>query len=120
MDNKKITGINYLDELSPEDQREALKNIEEFRASLTEEQRMQRLQDSFEIIKQIRKEEPELTANLSDIEIAKAFVNSHHLEQMKQEMIEILERNGAHDAAQDLKKRRLGIDTLSVEFINEV
>jgi hypothetical protein len=115
---RRKTGIKWLDRLSNEEFEEAMKNLEMFRASLTPEERKERFNSSMQIIREIRAQEPQLTANLSDAAIGTSFVNSFDLDEMKRQMIEIFEKYKHFEDAADLRKRRLLVDTWNIELID--
>ena len=68
MSNK--TGLKYLDELSPSERKHAFENARQFHNSLNEEQRVQRLEVYYRMIREKRKANPFLMhKGISDEEI---------------------------------------------------
>lgn len=64
------TGLKYLDELSPSERKHAFENARQFHNSLNEEQRVQRLEVYYRMIREKRKANPLLMhKGISDEEI---------------------------------------------------
>lgn len=116
---KKKTGIDYLDRMSPEERKTAFRNLKIFHASKTPEERAATIAAVQEDIRKKRRENPLLTANMSDKDIARAHINSIDFEWMKQKLIELAERTGNYQMAADLKRRKLLVDTFEIKLKNE-
>ena len=109
------TGFNYLDELSPEERTTVIKQTKEYWNSLSQEQRTAHLATYHEAIREKMKEKGGL---ITQDEAAKEIINED-IPQLKQEAIEEATRNGRLDIAHDLRRRRLGVDTLEIFLFDE-
>jgi hypothetical protein len=117
---RKKTGLDFFDNLSDEDRELALKNMEIYRASLTQEERTKQFESLYRNIREIRKEYPEQSASMSDKDIMRAIANGVDLEKEKMKMVEIFERNGFHAEANYLKGKRLMIDCFKIDIRDDV
>jgi hypothetical protein len=109
------TGFNYLDELSPEERSTVIKQTREYWNSLTVEQRTAHLATYYEAIRNKIKEKSGL---ITQEEAIKEIINVD-IPLAKEEAIEELTRNGRLDVAHDLRRRRLGIDTLEIFLFDQ-
>lgn len=95
------------------ERKHAFENARQFHNSLTEEQRVQHLEVYYRMIREKRKANPLLMhKGISDEETIREIINVD-IPRIKQEAIEEAIRNGRPDIANDLRRRRLGVDTLN-------
>ena len=113
---KKKTGLTYLDELSKEERKQAFKNVREYWSSLTPEERTHSLDVYYTLIRENKKANCWRLMNVSDFDIMREIINVD-LPKVKEETIKELEQHGRFDIAQDLRERRIGVDTFAIKFI---
>jgi len=113
------TGFNYLDELSDEERALVFKQTKEFWDSLTVEQRSEYYDAYYTAIREKRRSNPLLMNNfVRDTEVAREILNVD-LPKVKQEAIAEADRNNNLLIAEDLRRRRIGVDTFAIEIIEE-
>ena len=110
------TGFDYLDNLSSDSERaEAFKNIREHWNSLTQEERVKALDTYYTLIREKMREKGGL---ITEQDAAREILNID-LPRAQQEAIEEAEKNGRYDLANELKRRRIGVDTFAIVLIDE-
>jgi hypothetical protein len=112
------TGFNYFDDLTEEEQKLALKRHRQFWDSLTVEQRTKCFDTYYRMIREKRLEDPGRFMNMTDEDISREIVNID-LPKARRAAIEEAERNGRFDIAEDLRRRRVGVDTFAIHLFDE-
>jgi hypothetical protein len=115
--NKK-TGINYLDELSPQERTQVFKQAKEHWNSLTVEQRTEHLAEYYKAIREKKRADGGRLMNVPDIDVVREILNVD-MPKQKQAAIEEAERNGRPDIAEDLRHKRLGVDLIEIRLFDE-
>ncbi|MDQ4066473.1 MAG: hypothetical protein M3114_02665 [Thermoproteota archaeon] len=116
--NNKKTGINYLDELSPQERTQVFKQAKEHWNSLTAEQRTEHLAEYYKTIREKKRADGGRLMNVPDIDVVREILNVD-MPKQKQAAIEEAERNGRPDIAEDLRRKRLGVDVLEIKLYDQ-
>jgi hypothetical protein len=108
--------LDLYDNLSPEERRIAIRNAKLYFRSLTPEQRAQ----NWELWRSYVREQRRLYDDdmITEREIANRLINEE-LPETVMAAIEEAEKNGRQDIAEDLKRRRFGIDTFEIVLTDE-
>lgn len=110
------TGFDYLDNLTSDSERaQAFKNIRGHWNSLTQEERVKALDTYYTLIREKMREKGGLT---TEQDAAREILN-FDLPRAQQAAIEEAEKNGRYDFANELKRRRIGVDTFAIVLIDE-
>jgi hypothetical protein len=115
--NKK-TGLKYLDEFSKEERKQAFKNMREYWSTLTPEQQTQHFDTYYTVIREKKKENDGRLMNASDFDVMREVINVD-LPKVRENAILEAEKNGRLDIAQDLRERRIGLDTFAINIVEE-
>jgi hypothetical protein len=116
--NNKKTGINYLDELSPQERAQVFMQAKEHWNSLTVEQRTEHLAKYYKTIREKKRADGGRLMNVPDIDVVREILNVD-MPKQKQAAIEEAERNGRPDIAEDLRHKRLGVDVLEIKLYDQ-
>jgi hypothetical protein len=111
----KKTGLTYLDELSKEERKQVFKNVREYWNSLTQEEQTRHYDIYYTAIREKKKADDGRLMNACDFDVMCEIIN-HDLPRIKQKAIQELEQNGEFAIAQDLRERRIGVDTFAIKF----
>jgi hypothetical protein len=113
--NKKNTGIDMLDNLSPEDRKLAIENSKKQWQSLTPEQKVMHLDLYYAMLQQEQREHGGMITN---IDAVNEFL-SKDLPAAQAAAVKEAEHNGRLDIEADLKRRRFGVHTFEIILIDE-
>jgi hypothetical protein len=116
--NNKKTGVNYIDELSPQERAQVFKQAKEHWNSLTVEQRTEHLAKYYKAIREKKRADGGRLMNVPDIDVVREILNVD-MPKQKQAAIEEAERNGRPDIAEDLRHKRLGVDVLEIKLYDQ-
>ena len=114
-EQKKTTGINFLDRLNPEDRKLAMANAKKHWDSLTPEQKVEHMSELYAMVREKMRQHGGVMTQQGAI---KDFLNndlSCSVEAAAHEM----EHVGYFDIARNLQETRWGVDKFAIEIIDD-